>query len=71
MASPSKGSPSRRTGRSLTAYIRRVRLFYAVELMTRGGLSPVEAAEVLGYYDCSHFFRAFRREYGVAPPCVS
>lgn len=57
----------RASGLSLGAYLRRTKIAYACELLTRGGLSPLEAASALGYYDYSHFYKAFRAEIGLSP----
>ena len=56
-----------RTGLSLTAYLRRIKMRYARDLFTHGGLSPAEVAAALGYYDYSHFYKAFRAEMGCSP----
>ena len=55
------------TGFTLTRYVRRVRIAHACDLMACGALSPAEAASALGYYDYSHFYKAFRAEVGVSP----
>lgn len=57
----------RASGLSLGAYLRRVRISYACELLLRGGLSPLEASSALGYYDYSHFYKAFKAEKGCSP----
>lgn len=57
----------RASGLSLGAYLRRTKIAYACDLILRGGLSPLEAASALGYYDYSHFYKAFRAETGVSP----
>ena len=57
----------RASGLSLGAYLRRRKIAYACELLSRGGLSPLEVAGALGYYDYSHFYKAFRAETGLAP----
>lgn len=57
----------KRTGLSLSAYLRRIKMRYACDLLTRGGLPPAEVALTLGYYDYSHFYKAFRAETGCSP----
>ena len=57
----------RLSGLSLGAYLRRQKIAYACELMRYGGLSPFETARALGYYDYSHFYKAFRAELGIPP----
>ncbi len=57
----------RRTGLSLTAYLRRAKMRYARDLLTHGGLTPAEVAATLGYYDYSHFYKTFRAETGCSP----
>ena len=57
----------RASGLSLGAYLRRARIAYACELLLRGGLSPLEVASALGYYDYSHFYKAFKAEKGCSP----
>ena len=57
----------RASGCSLGAYLRRVKISYARELLLHGGLSPLEVARALGYYDYSHFYKAFKAEVGLSP----
>jgi AraC-like DNA-binding protein len=54
-------------GLSLSRFVRKVRMRHACSLMAQGGLSPAEVAVRLGYYDYSHFYKAFRAECGAAP----
>ena len=56
-----------RTGMSLGRYVRRIRISHACALMVQEGLSPKEAATRLGYYDYSHFYKAFLAEMGASP----
>jgi AraC-like DNA-binding protein len=55
------------SGVSLSRYVRRVRMTHACGLMREGGLTPAEVAAELGYYDYSHFYKAFVAELGVSP----
>lgn len=57
----------RASGLSLGAYLRRTRMAYARDLLTQGALSPAEVAATLGYYDYSHFYKAFKAEKGCSP----
>lgn len=57
----------RASGLSLGALLRRTKISYACELLSRGGLSPLEVSGVLGYYDYSHFYKAFKAEKGCSP----
>lgn len=53
-------------GRTLTECVRRSRIIYAVA-QAEAGASYSELASELGYYDYSHFYKAFEQEMGVAP----
>ncbi len=55
------------TGRTLTAYIRYAKINYAKSLITESKLPQTQIAEELGYYDYSHFYKAFVQETGVSP----
>lgn len=49
------------------AWLLRLRLEHACALLARGSQSIAEVAQGVGFYDQSHFNRAFRQAFGVAP----
>ncbi|SCK28068.1 AraC family transcriptional regulator [Vogesella sp. LIG4] len=49
------------------AWLLRLRLEQACGLLARGRLSIADVAQGVGFYDQSHFNRAFRQAFGVAP----
>lgn len=49
------------------AWLLRLRLEQACELLAQGKLSIANVAQDVGFYDQSHFNRAFRQAFGVAP----
>jgi len=49
------------------AYLRRVRLDWAADELSRGERALAEIAEDAGFADQSHFTRAFRRAFSVTP----
>jgi AraC-like DNA-binding protein/mannose-6-phosphate isomerase-like protein (cupin superfamily) len=49
------------------AWLVRLRLEQACSLLARGAGTIADVAQGLGFYDQSHFNRAFRRAFGVAP----
>jgi AraC-like DNA-binding protein len=51
------------------AWLVRLRLEHACSLLARSVGTVAEIAQGLGFYDQSHFNRAFRRAFGVAPSC--
>ena len=55
------------TGKTLTRYIQGVKIEYAKALLSEGGTSLTELALLLGYYDYSHFYKAFTAETGTSP----
>lgn len=55
------------TGESLTAYLKDVRLSYAMRLLQISNLSLSDIALEVGFYDQSHFSRVFRERYGMTP----
>lgn len=55
------------TGRSLSEYIRYVKIEYAKMLLSEELYSTSEVAIRLGYYDYSHFCKAFLLETGARP----
>ena len=57
----------RETGRSLSEYVRYVKIEYAKTLLSEELYSTSEVAMRLGYYDYSHFYKAFLIETGVCP----
>ena len=57
----------RETGRSLSEYVRYVKIEYAKTLLSEELYSTSEVAMRLGYYDYSHFYKAFLMETGVCP----
>lgn len=57
----------KQTGKSLSEYIRYVKIEQAIILLLEEGRAPTEIADLLGYYDYSHFYKAFVAETGVSP----
>lgn len=55
------------TGMTLKGYLRFAKIKYAKALISEGGLALTEISAMLGYYDYSHFYKAFVAETGVAP----
>ena len=55
------------TGQTLSAYVRRAKIDYAKSLLSEGGVALTDLALLLGYYDYSHFYKAFARETGLTP----
>ena len=55
------------TGLTLSGCIRRSRISYAMAQMAETGAAPSELAAELGYYDYSHFYKAFVAECGCTP----
>ena len=55
------------TGKSVSDYVRYVKIEYARALLSEEMCSLSELAEMLGYYDYSHFYKAFIAELGVTP----
>ena len=55
------------TGRTLSECIRRSKINYAKSLIAEAKIPPAQIATELGYYDYSHFYKAFVRETGKAP----
>lgn len=49
------------------AWLLRLRLEHACGLLARGSKTIAEVAHGVGFYDQSHFNRAFRQAFGVAP----
>lgn len=55
------------TGLSVAQYVAQLRAERAKTLLRTTSLSVLKIAEVLGYYDRSHFARAFSRSVGMTP----
>lgn len=55
------------TGKTLSAYVRGVKIGAACARLSEGDASLSELALSLGYYDYSHFYRAFVAETGISP----
>lgn len=58
---------SRLTGENLIAYITRLRIEKAAELIRSGSFSLTETAFMVGYEDYAYFSRIFRKAMGVSP----
>lgn len=56
-----------KTGKTLGEVIRHAKIGRARAMMIETNLLPTEVALELGYYDYSHFFKAFKQETGVSP----
>ncbi len=56
-----------KTGKSISEFIRHVKIEHAVALLTEVGTNPNKIFTILGYYDYSHFYKAFVREMGMSP----
>ena len=56
-----------KTGKSLSEFIRRVKIEHAVALLTEVETTPNKIFRALGYYDYSHFYKAFVKEMGMSP----
>ena len=56
-----------RTGSSPMAYVMRLRLERAQEMLAREDGCIADTAAALGFYDQSHFTRTFRRIHGIPP----
>lgn len=57
----------RETGRSLTGYVRYIKIEHARALLSEELCSTSEVAMRLGYYDYSHFYKAYLIETGERP----
>ncbi|MGD9896560.1 MAG: helix-turn-helix transcriptional regulator [Candidatus Methylacidiphilaceae bacterium] len=60
---------SEQVGETLPAYLRRLRMEKAAELLRKGDFNVTEAAMAVGYSSLSHFSKAFCRVMGCCP-CV-
>ena len=57
----------RTIGMTPHAWLLRLRLERACGLLSRSGQPIIDVAHAVGFYDQSHFNRAFRQAFGVAP----
>ena len=57
----------RKTGKSLSEYVRYTKIEHAKTLILEEGYSLSEIAMRLGYFDYSHFYKAFYKETGSSP----
>ncbi|MCP1419154.1 AraC-like DNA-binding protein [Pseudomonas laurylsulfativorans] len=57
----------RTVGMTPHAWLLRLRLERACGLLSRSGQPIIDVAHAVGFYDQSHFNRAFRQAFGVAP----
>ena len=55
------------SGMSFREYLAAVRVKEAEKLLAETDMSVTEIAQYLGFCDCSHFSKAFRRIVGVSP----
>ena len=55
------------TGFTLSEYIRKAKIQYAKVLLLETEMTAAQVAQELGYYDCSHFYKAFLTETGQSP----
>ena len=55
------------TGKSLSEYIRYSKIEHAKMLILEEGCSLSEISTRLGYFDYSHFYKAFHKETGIIP----
>jgi AraC-like DNA-binding protein len=55
------------TGVTISAYLRRLRLERAAELIRAGEANVTEAAMTVGYSSLSHFSKAFAETFGCCP----
>jgi AraC-like DNA-binding protein len=55
------------TGRTFSEIVRGMRMREAAALLTNGQLSIQAIVERVGYADISHFYRSFKRQYGLTP----
>ncbi|AKC85806.1 helix-turn-helix transcriptional regulator [Pseudoxanthomonas suwonensis] len=60
-----------RTGCSPMAYVMRMRLERAKEMLAHGDRCIAATAAELGFFDQSHFTRTFRRATGISPRAFS
>jgi AraC-like DNA-binding protein len=56
-----------KTGKSLSNFIRHTKISYALGLLYENDITLSEISATLGYYDYSHFYKAFVAETGFAP----
>lgn len=57
----------RKTGKCLVDFIRHVKIEIAIGLLHENDITLSEICSLLGYYDYSHFYKAFVAETGVTP----
>ena len=58
------------TGQSPMAYLERIRLFQARELLYASGHTVTTVAFMVGFSDQSHFCRRFKHHFGVSPGSI-
>lgn len=58
---------SKQTGMTPYAWLKRLRLEVACGMLSKASNSIADIASAVGFYDQSHFNRAFRQAFGVAP----
>ena len=55
------------TGLSLGEYVLKEKIARAKTLILNGELTLIEISNRLGFYDYSHFYKAFKKETGISP----
>lgn len=55
------------TSLTLSEYVRKRKIDYAKTLLSESALAPIAVSAELGYYDYSHFYKAFKDETGLSP----
>ena len=56
-----------RTGKSMMEEVKKLRLEYAADLLTRSTITATAAAEKSGFRDPSYFYRSFAARFGCSP----
>lgn len=58
---------SEKKGVNFSAYLKKIRIDYAKEILKEGGHSVTDTASMVGYNDTSQFIRIFKQETGITP----